>query len=422
MKPETVEIGIAETRELDTVLEILCEAFQMVPEAARPVFYNDPYFHLENKRVLRVNGRVVSCLTIVEAECWIGASAVKLGGIAGVATRSEARNQGYAGRLLADTVRALRERGFGLSALIPARQEFYRRYGWEIAGHAHRYLTAPAHLPAFPERQNVRPTRPEDIPDLARLYEAWATSRTLHCRRDAKRWQYILDNVRQRVVYVSSEGDTQGYLLYDFLVTDAGGMETEPSGVALPPTLRVLEMQTATPEARRGLLGFLASQTQVGCIEATATLDDITRNGLLGLRNGQTDLDALASLEIVPALMARVIDPLRLAKQMEGNWQNFDGALQIEMRDPLADGGVTSLRIEGHGGTARVLPAGEKDVSTVERIQGDVRAWTQVVTGHIGADDACALGFLQPLTPSARTFASFLFPQRTPFLPLTDHF
>jgi predicted acetyltransferase len=422
MKPETVEIGIAETKELDAVLEILCEAFHMAPDAARPVFYNDPYFNLENKRVLRVNGRLVSCLTIVETECWIGACAVKLGGIAGVATRGEARNRGYAGRLLADTVQALRERGFGLSALIPARQEFYRRYGWEIAGHAQRYLTAPAHLPAFPERQNVRPARQEDIPDLARLYDLWATCRTLHCRRDAKRWQYILDNVRQRAVYVSPEGNPEGYLLYDFLVTDAGGMEVEPSGVALPPTLRILEMHAATPEARRGLLGFLANQTQVGCIEVTATIEDMTRNGLFGLRSGQTDLDSLASLEIVPALMARVIDPLRLAKQMNGNWPNFVGALQIEMRDALADGSVTSLRIEGDGRTPHVLSDGEDGSPAAERIQGDVRAWTQVMTGHIGADDACALGLLQPLTPSARAFASFLFPQRVSFLPLTDHF
>jgi len=55
-------------------------------------------------------------------------------------------------------------------------------------------------------------------------------------------------------------------------------------------------------------------------------------------------------------------------------------------------------------------------------VEGDVTAWSQVVIGHLSADDACELGLLHATTPHARVLAAELFPRRTPFLPIPDHF
>src|SRR5437660_10709598 len=114
-----IETGEAQRDELDSMLALMCAAFSLPFAPAREVFYADPYFDIPNKRVLRVGGRIVSCLTVVETVCRLGAGTACIGGIAGVATRETERRRGYAGRLLTETLHLFQERGYALSALFP---------------------------------------------------------------------------------------------------------------------------------------------------------------------------------------------------------------------------------------------------------------------------------------------------------------
>src|SRR5690348_12486870 len=100
---ESLVIRAARPDEADDILRLMCEAFQMDFELAAPIYYSDPYLQIENKMVALLDGRIVSCLSIVDRVCWIGAALVKLGGIAGVATEKTHRQQGIAGRLLRAT-------------------------------------------------------------------------------------------------------------------------------------------------------------------------------------------------------------------------------------------------------------------------------------------------------------------------------
>src|SRR5207253_3034345 len=106
-----------------------------------------------------------------------------------------------AGRLLTDTVHLLRERGCALSALFPFSYDYYRKFGWDLAAYAYRCLVAPSRLPHYPEYRDVRLARLDDIPDLERLYDADTQGKTLTCLRDTKRWKYLFEHVKQRVVY-----------------------------------------------------------------------------------------------------------------------------------------------------------------------------------------------------------------------------
>ena len=133
-----------------------------------------------NKRVLRIDGRIVSCLTITESQCWIGKAVVPFTGIAGLATLPDAQRQGYAGRLLTATLQTLHERGVGLVGCIPTMPTYYRRLGWETASTGCRLYLPPESLPLFPEAANVRPAAPDDTPDMQRLYEVYPCQRTLH--------------------------------------------------------------------------------------------------------------------------------------------------------------------------------------------------------------------------------------------------
>jgi predicted acetyltransferase len=421
---EAVEIGTARPDELDAMLGLMCESFGLPFAAAREVFYSDPYFEIENKRVLRVNGRLISCLTLVDTVCWLGAGQARLAGIAGVATVPEWRRRGYAGLLLSETVRELARRGYALSALFPYAYGYYRKFGWELAGFAHRYLTAPANLPSYPEAQRVRLAHADDIPALERLYNAAARGKTFHCLRDAKRWRYLFEHVRQRVVYSPDKVQVEGYLLYDFRTVEGESGANAP-GVVQPLSLRILEMVAANEAARRGLVGFLASQDGVGCLEYTATWADLEANGLLQTVAPCIETkDALASVEIVPALMARVIDLARVAEALRPNWAGFYGTLAFVMRDPLVETGAQAVIVTGAGLDDPQVSAARAEAlpPVADSIVGDVGAWSQVVVGHLSGEEACALGLLQPSTPRAHALVAPLFPRRTPFLPVPDHF
>lgn len=415
-----IEVDTARYDELDAMIGLMAEAFGLPSRPAREVFYADPYFAIENKRVLRVQGRMVSCLTIMDSLCWIGGAQVRLAGIAGVVTLPDERNKGYAGKLLQATLSLLRERGYPLSALFPFSFPYYRKFGWERAGDAARFLITPDRLLPYPEYRYVRPAHPGDIPQLEMLYRALTEQRTFHCLRDAKRWRYVLDNVKERWVYSPDGLHVEGYLLYEpkemRLPEGADGTD-----ITLPPTLRVLEMRSATAAARRGLLGFLAAQQNYSCIEFEAPVEDLAANGLLELIGYESD--ALCNIEIVPVLMARVVHLARLAEALRPNWVGFEGDLVLEMRDSRATPPESAALISGSGGQTLVRELiSDECPRFADRLSGDVRAWSQVLTGYRAGDDACALNLLQPSTPHAAELSAQLFPARAPYLPLPDHF
>jgi predicted acetyltransferase len=415
------EIGAARPEELDAMLRLMCEAFAVPFAPAREAFYADPCFDIENKRVLRANGRVVSCLTIVEARCWLGAGVARLGGIAGVATLPSQRRRGYAGRLLTETVRELDARGYALSALFPYAYDYYRRFGWELAGVEHRCLIAPQRLPAFPEARRVRLFRPEDRPSLERLYDDAARGRTLHCLRDGKRWSYLLSGIKHRVVYAPGARTVEGYLLYEHRRRGEEGAGSIAPGVTFPPILRVLEMRAATPAARRGLLGYLAAQSYAGSIEYAAAPEDLLEMGLLDAIHAGSGGETLANVEIVPAVMARVVRLARVAESLRPNWSGFRGTLALTCQDLLPELDSCGV-VRGNGIDAPEIEATFGSDALPDRIEGDARAWAPVVVGHLSGDDACALGLLNASTPRAREMAAQLFPRRAPFLPAPDHF
>ncbi len=421
MPDETeIEISAARPDELDAIVRLVSGAFSLPVDAAREIFFSDPYLDLENKRVLRVGGEVASCLTIIDTSCWIGRGVARMAGMAGVATLPEMRGRGYAGRLLNATLENLRERKFAFAALVPAHPAYYRRFGWEFAALSQRYLTAPAHFPAYPEARRVRPAAAEDLPAMSKLYDAQSEGKTLRCLRDAKRWDYLYQFVKHRDVFIGI-GGVEGYLLYEYRAAALPAAPTGANGAVIPPTLRLMEMVAGTPAARRGLVGHLAAQTQVACIETEMPIDSLRRNGLLHPLHGE--LPSLASVDITPAVMARIVDFDATVEALSANWSGLRGQLVLTLTDEsLPDGGV-SILLMGHGGVVTHLPLTIQDAAAChDRITGDVRIWSQVALGYLSGDDAIALNHLAATTDRACDLAAALFPRREPFLPLPDHF
>src|SRR5205814_7177509 len=96
------EIRAPRTDELDDLLALMCEAFRLPYSSARGPFYQDPFFDLQNKRVLVEEGVVASCLTLVPRTIWIGKAAVSVAGVADLSTLQSHRGRGLATELLKD--------------------------------------------------------------------------------------------------------------------------------------------------------------------------------------------------------------------------------------------------------------------------------------------------------------------------------
>ena len=318
-----IETGAARPEDLDAMLALMCEAFDLPLAPAHEVFYKDPYYDVNNKRVLRVDGQVLSCLTVVEARIWVGEVIVPIAGIAGVATRSTHRRQGYAARLLTETLRELAQRGYALSGLVPLSYDYYRPFGWELAGEAVRCQVAPSRLFPFPEKTFVRTAVSEDIPRLSSLYEASAKGRSLYGVRDAKRWKYLLDNIRYCRVVQPPGGEVEGYLLYELRARSLFESSGQ-GGEARPPYIRVVEMLAATPAARRALLGYLASHAGIAHVEYTTSMEDLTASGLVETLQYESGTEPAARLDMVPTLMINVLDFQGVLTVLSVQWRRHE--------------------------------------------------------------------------------------------------
>lgn len=436
---DAIEIGSPrDTQELDAMLALMCEAFEMPFGAARDVFYSDPYFDPQNKLVLRVGGRVVSCLTLTRTRCWIGEGIAELAGIAGVATLAAERRKGYAGALLNHAIQLLQQGDVALAGLLPYDLDYYRRFGFEQVGHATRQTVSREQIPAFAERARVRPFQEEDLPAIEALWNDLSRGATLHCLRDAKRWRSLLQGGRQAVVYESDEEKIGGYLLYN--VRPGSMISIRPQEIT-PPTLCVQEVVGRQASARRGLFGWISDQTQVGSVEFQQDFNPSSLEEKIGfVLKGRSNTDVLLTVERLSGPMFRLIRLERCLNALADDWRNsvawarqrnlpvfwrysdWRGTLLCVMHDPLKPGGSEQVIITGGEDDLLHIRAAREGETFTETVSGEAGVWSQVVTGHLSGMDACALGLLQASTPLAAKWAGSLFGKRFPFLPIPDYF
>lgn len=421
MPSSDVDIGAVRPDELESLLELLCEAFELPMEPARDIFYKDPYLNLNNKRVLRVNGRIVSCLTVIDRTVWIDGTFQRVGGIAGVATHQTERGKGYAGRLLRDTLDFLHAEGYVLSALIPYSSHFYRRLGWELCGTACRFVTSPTFLPTGIEGRHVRPARQDDLAEMSVLYDEKWLRWTFHAQRDTKRWDYIWTHVKQCYVYQEPNAPISGYVLSD-LRANAPLFEGENPA----PTLRVLELVVADEKAQRGLITHLATQIHAREIEVCEVVWAARAWSMLNLMGVGVGAEILANIEIVPMLMVRII---HFKKMLEWavhffpyNEPGYSRGVRCVMHDLVrfATPEQWTMMFEEIGPVVRPTQAED---SQLPCLSGDARAWAQVLTGFRTGAEALSQGLLQLSGELSDNQLGCLFGNScAPFLPLPDHF
>jgi len=397
-------VRAAHPADAEPLLHVLCAAFGLDCEAARPLFYKDPYFDLSLKWVLATpQDGIAACLTVIPATLVVRGVPLRTGGIAGVATDPASQRRGCASYLLAETVRAFAgDLGFPLSALFPYSDTFYRRLGWETAARAHRW--AGTLTPCLDEAltQHIRLVcleTPQDSAPLRELRALLPTSQTGLCRRDDRRWRVLEMTTSSWEWYVFEAQDIcSGYVAIQ-----------RPETPADP--IVIQEMLAATDDARLGLLAFLS-----------------------GLSRGRTPLVWAAGLgqpaafglppdgageAIDPGMMLRLVDldaVLRaLHPALVPGLARANRPLTLMASDALCPQNNAPLRLTAHG-----IVAGT--AADPDWLRGPISAFAPLVSGDCLPSDLAAQGQLHASSPDALALADASFPLTHPFVAPADQF
>lgn len=400
-----IEIRQAREDELDAMLTCMTAAFGVSKEAWADGFYNGPYNDIRWKRVVVVDGKVVSCLVFIPREMYLGGSTVPMGGIAGVATLPEERKHGYAGMLMENSVHALRGLGFATSGLYPFSFRYYRKFGWEFASQWVKLQIKPELLPAYVEAERVRPYTESDLPGLMRLYDEHFAGMTGPFVRDERHWnQHIIRGAGEALVY--DQGGVQGYLL---------GRQGEEDGER---RYWAHELVAGTDDARRALVGYLAQRAgDVHQIVVPSCKHNLGSLGLITPRGQWNDgYDPRGVIQVTPGFMFRVIDLKDAMQALVKRISHLDGDLTIRVDDQIGTWNSVPVTVRGEG--APEVVGG----NSANFLKADVRIFSQIYIGYLSPADAYSQGLIEVSGPEALRVAAQLFPESDPFVPFLDEY
>lgn len=164
--------------EADDFLRILCDIFSLDPSRAAGIFYSEPYFDVQRKHALFVEGKMVSILTTTPMQFGWGRAI----GIAGVGTRPEWRGQGLAEQLLRQVLVQADAEGEGAAMLFAHQETVYERVGFQAVDSVVR---ANLDLKGSPD-----PPEPLSFGQVEQAYSNWAGKDRARLVRDQRRWTY----------------------------------------------------------------------------------------------------------------------------------------------------------------------------------------------------------------------------------------
>ena len=145
---------------------------------------------------------------------------VKMGGIAGVVTAPEARSGGAMSKIMAESMRIMKERGQIFSILYPFSYAYYRKFGYETA---YRLNTAEIFTEEFCKypfpKDSVRLWKKGDgAADIKAVYNVFKKGRNYILDRDEEKWQQLTKHdpyTTTRYIYIhyDSHNNPDAYLM-----------------------------------------------------------------------------------------------------------------------------------------------------------------------------------------------------------------
>lgn len=306
--------------------------------------------------------RLVAASTVHPLHVTWGDHDAPLGGVAGVACTVGERVRGHVGRLLAQSLREMREDGQYLSGLYPFSYAFYRRHGWEWVGEKRRFSVPTAVVVADPEGRNVQTyDGPAAREAVSPVYDAFARrypGMTTRTDPVPDWWASSLAHDDNRTTYVHvhynpETGQADGYFSFRY-----------PQG---DPTAHLREFFALTPAALRGLLSVIHYYgTQIKTVELTGPADHP-----LPLHVMHHDLSITAS----PLFMGRIVDVAAALAALHP--ATVRGQAIVQVLDAICDWNCGTFAVEVEEGQISVAPTSQTPGITL-----DIQALTQAYWGQ----------------------------------------
>lgn len=243
-------------------------------------------------------------------------TAISCAYIVGVDTAVEARNKGYAKKLLLECLKKQRERNQVISLLMPFEGQFYYRYSWPFCYFHQQIIIKPQELRCAAKHWgNIYPMDLfEAKPELQRIYMQFCEQYHGTVYRDQETWQLLLEDaaLEKTVCFLlEADNEVQGYCLW-----------TPLQGKSF-----IRELAWVNERAKNGLLWFL--------------MHNVPEGNLLWLELAEDDslVFQLAATKTAvvqyPFLMARIVDVIQCLEAI--SYPTLQTAFLLEVTDDFAD-------------------------------------------------------------------------------------
>jgi predicted acetyltransferase len=336
----------------------------------------------ENFRVLTesgTDGAMHACSLRIPMGQFFGGRAVKMLGVAGVATAPESRGKGHALRMMQAFVRQAAADGYPISTLYPSTQTLYRQVGYEQAGYRFE-ITIPATGLSGGERgPTPRPLTDDDAAHVRACYDSWAANFDGLLDRGEYVWSRVKtlrENVFEGFGFFGEDGRLDGYVyLMQNRKPESGRFDIAISDVAW-----------VTERAGRAILKFLS--------DFTTMADNIVLNGgpghpILMLMDGvkyeckRKDYWMVRVLRVKDALEARGYPPA------------LKTTIAFDVRDELLpeNAGRWVLRIED--GRGAVTNATSNDSPECPVLRVSERGLAALFAGYVTPRQAVLTGLVE---------------------------
>jgi predicted acetyltransferase len=397
----------ARRTDVETLAELGSRTYRVASVEKRREFYTDhPRFTLRDVRVAELDGQVVASMVLYPLTAFVRGQRVPFTGIGSVAVSPEHRRRGVGEACMKAALRELRQRGSHLSALYAFRGSYYRKLGYGVIEIVEQLAVAAANLMPSEEARRVRRLMLPDRPAVQALYERIATHGHFALARNPEWWSRRLWTYPgDWVVYEGKRrGQIEGYLYYD--------VENSRGPFRLAITLA--ECAAATPEAHRGLVGYLASLAdQVEEIHYAAPAD----HAWLSLLKTAQNLRPGAEIGpfgdtggVANGAMLRLVDVKGALELLPVG--NGRGEIALEVEDPVFPQNARTWRVSARDGR---LAVGSDASRRAPRLRASIDVLAQIVAGTLSPIRAAETG-LADASAAAAELAEGWFRARPPFL------